>query len=214
MILKTFPVGAFQCNCTIIGDETTGEAIVVDPGDDADRILKELNRHNLKLKYLLHTHAHLDHIGATKVVKTKAGGTIGLHKDDLFLYENIAMQGEFLGIQLDPVVAPIDHYLVHNDKIEWGDKQRIEVIHTPGHTPGSLSFVAKNLVNGTDLVFAGDTLFSGSIGRTDLWGGDYNQIINSIKTRVLTLPDQVTVVCGHGPNTTIGQERKFNPFLN
>lgn len=213
MIVKTFPVGAFQCNCTIIGDEETSEAIVIDPGDEGSLILSELKKHSLTTKYIIHTHAHLDHIGATRHIKDQTGGTIGLHKDDLFLYENIAMQGELLGMRLDPVVRPVDHYLVQGDVLEWGKGEKIEVLHTPGHTPGSLSFLAKNLVKNQDLLFSGDTLFMSSIGRTDLWGGDYNQIINSIKTRLLNLPDTVQVVCGHGPMTTIGRERKGNPFL-
>jgi len=214
LFIKTFPVGAFQCNCTIIGDETTGEAIVIDPGDEAPRIISELAKKNLKAKYLLHTHAHLDHIGGTNKVKTATGAQIGLHKDDLFLYENIAMQGELLGMRLDPVVQPVDIYLNHHDCIEWGQGQRVEVLHTPGHTPGSLSFLAKNILQGSDLLFAGDTLFAGSIGRTDLWGGDSKLIIESIKSNLLTLEGNLSVICGHGPTTTIAQEAKFNPFLS
>lgn len=213
MFVKTFPVGMFQCNCTILGDEETGEALVIDPGDEAGRILAELRKNSLKAKYILHTHAHLDHIGATKQVKDETGGALGLHKDDLFLYENIAMQGQFLGMQLDPVVRPADHYLVHDDVVSWGKNNHAEVLHTPGHTPGSLSFFMKGLAEGKDVLFAGDTLFRGSIGRTDLWGGDYDLIIESIKTKLMTLPDDVLVVCGHGPHTTIGQERGKNPFL-
>ena len=213
MFVKTFPVGAFQCNCTILGDEKTGEAIIVDPGDEGEKILAELKRHSLKAKYLLHTHAHIDHIGATRSVKEKSGGKIALHKEDLFLYDNIAMQGEFLGVQVNESVLPVDHYLVHGDTVELGGDHKIEVIHTPGHTPGSLSFLVKNLQKNQDLLFSGDTLFMGSIGRTDLWGGDYDLILSSIKTRLLNLSDNVQVVCGHGPMTTIGRERKANPFL-
>lgn len=212
MIVKTFPVGAFQCNCTILGDPETGEAIVVDPGDEADKILKVLSDHQLKIKYLLHTHAHLDHIGATRKVKEKNGGKIGLHKDDLFLYENMKMQGQFLGLSVKDDPLPIDHYLVQGDVIEWGGKNRLEVLHTPGHTPGSICFHQQT--ENQNLLFAGDTLFMGSIGRTDLWGGDHEQILSSINTKLLSLPETTSVVCGHGPNTSIGREKKLNPFLS
>lgn len=212
MFVKTFPVGSFQCNCTILGDETTGEAVVIDPGDEAPRILAELEKKSLHVKYILHTHAHLDHIGATRLVQEKTGGKIGLHKEDLFLYENIAMQGQFLGLRIDPQVPPVDHYLEHADVLEWGGTQT-KVFHTPGHTPGSITFHLPQCVGGKDMLFAGDTLFMGSIGRTDLWGGDYDLILDSIKTKILTLKEDTVVICGHGPNTTIGQEKKFNPFL-
>lgn len=214
MIVKTFPVGAFQCNCTLIADETTGEAIVVDPGDEAPKILALVEKMGMKVKYLLHTHAHLDHIGATKKVSEATSAKICLHKDDLFLYENIAMQGEFLGLRLDPVVAPVTNYLEHKDVLEWGSQKRVTTIHSPGHTPGSLTFHLENAIDGKDLVLAGDTLFQRSIGRTDLWGGDYDLILDSIKTRLLTLPENAIVICGHGPNTSIGQEKKHNPFIN
>lgn len=210
MFIKTFPVGAFQCNCTILADQSTGEAVVIDPGDEPHKIIKELVP--FKVKYLLHTHAHIDHIGGTSSVKTSCGGRIGLHKDDLFLYDNIEMQGEFLGIKIDCPVKPVDHHLVDGDVIEWGENNRIEVLHTPGHTPGSLSFLNRSLKE--DLLFAGDTLFLGSIGRTDLWGGDFNQIIHSIKTRLMTLSETTPVVCGHGPMTTVGREKKLNPFIS
>ncbi|MBX7149210.1 MBL fold metallo-hydrolase [bacterium] len=213
LFVKTFPVGAFQCNCTILGDPETGDAIVVDPGDEGERIVKEINAKGFKVKYIVHTHAHLDHIGATSFVKQKSGGTIGLHKDDLFLYENMEMQGQMLGLHVDKNVKPIDHFLTQGDILDWGKNQKIEVLHTPGHTPGSLCFLAKGFNNGQDLLFAGDTLFMGSIGRTDLWGGDYGQIIDSIKTKLVTLDETITVVCGHGPNTTVGREKKVNPFI-
>lgn len=211
ILVKTFPVGSFQCNCTILADEKTGEALVIDPGDEADKILSFLQKSSLKVKYLLHTHAHLDHIGATAKTAAATSAKIGLHKDDLYLYENIAMQGKFLGLQVDPTVTPVDHYLVNGDVIEWG-KSRAEVLHTPGHTPGSLTFKVDG-IGDKNYLFAGDTLFMGSIGRTDLWGGDFGQIMGSIKEKLLTAHDDTVVVCGHGPNTTIGRERKSNPFL-
>ena len=212
MMIKTFPVGAFQCNCTILGDEKTGEAIVIDPGDEAERIIKEIKALGLTVKHIIHTHAHLDHIGGTNRVKSTLGGKIGLHKDDLFLYENIAMQGSFLGMQMDPNVKPVDHYLVHGDVLEWGENKNMEVLHTPGHTPGSLCFFLKNGLSGQNILFSGDTLFMGSIGRTDLWGGDYDLILSSIKEKLLGLNNTI-VITGHGPQTTIERERKLNPFL-
>lgn len=197
-----------------MGDFDTGEAIVIDPGDEGDRIINELSKQSFLVKYILHTHAHIDHIGATKKVKEATGGKIGLHKDDLFLYENLKMQSDMLGMRVDPEVKPVDHYLIDGDKIEWGKEVRTEVLHTPGHTPGSLSFYFSKLIKGQDVLFTGDTLFMGSIGRTDLWGGDYDQIMHSIKTKLITYNPNTIVVCGHGPNTTIGQETKMNPFLN
>lgn len=213
MFIKTFPVGAFQCNCTILGDEETGEALVIDPGDEAQKIIQALEAKSFSVKYILHTHAHLDHIGATHTLKQKTQATLGLHKDDLFLYENIAMQAQLLGMPMDPTVSPIDHWLTHGDVLEWGKSHQTQVLHTPGHTPGSLSFKIKDDQTQKDLLFTGDTLFMGSIGRTDLWGGDFNQIMHSIKKELLCLEDSCQVIPGHGPNTTIGQEKQINPFI-
>lgn len=212
MLVKTFPVGIFQCNCVILGDKNTGEAIVIDPGDEEDRIIKELKKDSLTVKYILHTHAHIDHIGSTGKLKKNTKGDILLHKDDLFLYDNIAMQGQTLGIPTDSDVSPVDHLIAHGDSVEWG-KAHLSVIHTPGHTPGSLSFLIKNMIGDKDVLLTGDTLFQESIGRTDLWGGDFKQLIHSIKTRLLKYDDDTLVIPGHGPSTTIGDERSMNPFL-
>jgi len=212
MFVKTFPVGIFQCNCVILGDEETGEALLVDPGDEAEKIMKELKERSWSVTHILHTHAHIDHIGATKALKNSTNGTLCLHKEDLFLYEQIKMQGEILGMSVDPEVKPIDNFIVHGDAIEWGKNLRAEVIHTPGHTPGSVSFLIKE-AKGENFVLSGDTLFMGSIGRTDLWGGDFKQIIHSIKTNLMTLDESLKVIPGHGPQTTIGVEQKTNPFL-
>src|SRR4051812_26025829 len=140
MIIKTFPVGAFQCNCTVMIDEKSGDAIVVDPGDEIAKISAELKKQECQVKYIIHTHAHLDHIGATKATKQSFGGEICLHKDDLFLYENIGMQSQLLGMKMDNEVLPIDHYLNHGDVLECTNF-KTKVLHTPGHTPGSLSFL-------------------------------------------------------------------------
>jgi glyoxylase-like metal-dependent hydrolase (beta-lactamase superfamily II) len=216
MFIKTFPVGTFQCNCTILADPVSGTAIIVDPGDNAEKIISEVQKTGCTVKYLIHTHAHLDHIGATKATKDKLGGAICLHKADQFLYDNMAMQGEFLGMQLDPEVRAVDHYINQGDELESG-ALKAQVIHTPGHTPGSLCFLFNGLKLSEDktvnLLFSGDTLFAGSIGRTDLWGGDYDQIIASIKERLLILPGETLVVAGHGSTTTIGREKVSNPFV-
>lgn len=206
-MIKTFPVGVFQCNCTIIADPESREALVIDPGDEAERILQELMAQKIQVRAILHTHAHIDHIGATKEIAQKTGGVICLHKDDLFLYDNMAMQAQVLGVDMDCDVLPVEKFIAHGDAVEIASGLRADVLHTPGHTPGSVCFlIGKTL-------FAGDTLFQGSIGRTDLWGGDYGQIIASIKEKLLKLPLETRVICGHGPQTTIGHEAKNNPFL-
>ena len=209
MFLKTFPVGPFQCNCSILADEKTGEAIVVDPGEEAQKILNLLKEQGFIAKYLIHTHAHLDHICATKEVHEKTKASICLHKADQFLYDNIEMQGGLLGLTGTVSVAPVTKYLEHGDEIFLSGLP-IEVLHTPGHTPGSICFSLKD----QKLLFAGDTLFYRSIGRTDLWGGDYDQILNSIKTKLLCLDQTTTVIPGHGLKTTIGAEGQKNPFLS
>lgn len=215
MFIKTFPVGSFQCNCSILADEKTGDAIIVDPGDEAERILAVLKAQGFTTRYLVHTHAHIDHIAATRAVHEAAGGEVCLNKGDQMLYDNIAMQGEFLGLKVDPIVATITRYIEHQDVIEAGSL-KLSVLHTPGHTPGSVCFYCESLVvNGQprQFMFSGDTLFSGSIGRTDLWGGDYGQIIASLKERVTKVPLETEVIPGHGPTTTIARELKSNPFL-
>lgn len=213
LFVKTFPVGAFACNCTILGDPETQEAIVIDPGDEAQKIISILESKQFKVTHLLHTHAHIDHIGATCEMKKQTGAKIGLHREDQFLYDNMEMQAQFLRLPLEIQSSPIDHYLEDKDVIEWGKSNRIEVIHTPGHTPGSISFLQINEDQNEKTLFSGDTLFMGSIGRTDLWGGNHQQILESIKTRILSLEDDISVICGHGPNTSIGQEKIHNPFF-
>lgn len=216
MLIHTFPVGVFQCNCTVVADPATGDAIVIDPGEEGERIVAWLDGKGLKARYLIHSHAHLDHIGATKFVKQKTGGEICLHKEDLFLYDNIAMQSQLLGMALDPEVLPVDHYIVHGDVLECHAGLRTLVLHTPGHTPGSVCFLFDGMkIGGKELrlLCAGDTLFAGSIGRTDLWGGDFDQIIASIRERLLTLPGETVVIPGHGPQTTIAREKMSNPFV-
>lgn len=209
MILESLSVGPFQCNCTILGCEKTREAVVIDPGEEAERIITLLQERGLKPKYLLHTHAHLDHVGGTCGVQEKVGGEACLHEADKFLFDNVAMQAALFNLP-PPRTGKIDQWLLDGDQVDFGE-HRIEVWHTPGHTPGSLSFYLPD-PSGNRL-FTGDTLFASSIGRTDLWGGNYEQILRSIRDKILPCDDDTVVYAGHGPNSTVGAERRHNPFL-
>jgi hydroxyacylglutathione hydrolase len=207
MLLETFPVGPLQCNCTLLADEQTREAIVIDPGDEIGRIHRKLTAHGLTLKQILITHAHIDHIGGALKLKRLTGAPILLNENDLELLAMMDQQAAWLGVET-PEVAPPDEPLAEG-RVVGLEHYPAQIIHTPGHTQGSvcLHFAPLNLL------FAGDTLFAGSIGRTDLPGGDYPQILDSIAARLLVLPDETQVVPGHGPATTIGAERRSNPFL-
>ncbi len=207
MILEIFPVGPLQCNCTLLADEAAGQAIVIDPGDEIARIHKRITTLGLKLKQILITHAHIDHVGGALKLKRLTGAPILINENDLPLLRMMDEQAAWLGIAT-PEVAPPDQTLSEGQQVGIA-AYPATIIHTPGHTQGSvcLHFVALKMV------IAGDTLFAGSIGRTDLPGGDYEQIIHSIESRLLTLPDETRVVPGHGPATTIGTERMSNPFL-
>ena len=207
MVLETFPVGPLACNCTILGDEESGEAIVIDPGDEVGRIHRRLTDLGLKLTQILVTHAHIDHVGGALRLKRLTGAPIFLNEKDLPLLKMIEMQAGWLGIAT-PETAPPDSPL--DDGLIVGlSRFPAEVLHTPGHTQGSVCLHFAPL----KLLVAGDTLFAGSIGRTDLPGGNFGQIVDSIKGRLLALPDETKVLAGHGPATTIGEERKTNPFL-
>jgi glyoxylase-like metal-dependent hydrolase (beta-lactamase superfamily II) len=205
LLVESFPVGALQCNCTILGCGDTKQAIVVDPGGDPERILEVIRHYDLDVRALVHTHAHLDHIAATRDIKEATGATIRLHPGDRWLYDNFRMQAMMFGWKVRDVL-PVDAALAHDETVAFG-KRAVQVIHTPGHTPGSVSFVAD------ELLIAGDTLFRRSIGRTDLWGGDSAQILRSIRERLFALPPDTRVICGHGPDTTIGDEKRGNPFV-
>ncbi|HEY2749242.1 MAG TPA: MBL fold metallo-hydrolase [Polyangia bacterium] len=209
MLLETFPVGSFQCNCSVLACADSKEAIVVDPGGEHQRILEIVRHYDLSVKWIIHTHAHLDHIYETRDVKEAAGGTIALHKDDLFLYDGFAMQAAMFGWQVRATL-PVEHWLADGESLAFG-KRNAEVIHTPGHTPGSCCFRVDS--GDGPLLLAGDTLFARSIGRTDLPGGDYATIERSIKTKIYTLDPDTSVIPGHGPRTTVGDEARHNPFV-
>jgi hydroxyacylglutathione hydrolase len=207
MILESFPVGPLRCNCTILGDEVTHEAMVVDPGDNIPEILSRLQKHGLTLRQIVVTHAHIDHVGGAALLKKLTGAPVFLNKRDLGLLGAMEMQAGWLGVAT-PEVAPPDASA--DDGLAVGLAALPgEIIHTPGHTPGSICLLFPK----QHLLLAGDTLFAGSIGRTDLPGGDGRQILRSLRDRLLVLPDTTRVVPGHGPETTIGEERQSNPFL-
>jgi hydroxyacylglutathione hydrolase len=207
MILESFPVGPLACNCTILGDEETREAIVIDPGDDVARIHKRLADAGLKLKQIIVTHAHIDHVGGALKLKRLTGAPVLLNENDLPLLNMMDTQAAWLGVR-PPEVAPPDEGLT-DGKIVGLENYPAKVLHTPGHTQGSICLHFAPV----KLLVAGDTLFAGSIGRTDLPGGNFDQIMDSLRTRLMTLPDETQVLPGHGPTTTIGEERHSNPFL-
>jgi glyoxylase-like metal-dependent hydrolase (beta-lactamase superfamily II) len=208
MILEIFPVGPLQANCILLGDEEAGEAIVIDPGDEAKRIHDRLTELGLNLKQILLTHAHIDHAGGALKLKQLTGAPIFLNEDDRSLLKTMKMQASWIGIPT-PDTAPPDEGLA-DGQIVGLERYPAQVIHTPGHTQGSVCLHFAPL----KLLVAGDTLFEGSIGRTDLPGGNFDQIIDSIHTRLLALPDETRVLTGHGPETTIGADRRSNPFLH
>ncbi|HEX9688682.1 MAG TPA: MBL fold metallo-hydrolase [Thermoanaerobaculia bacterium] len=205
--VRTIPVGPLQCNCSIVADTEAGEAVVIDPGDEADRILLALAATKCRAVALLHTHGHFDHIGGTAGVSRATGAAIRIHAADRPLYDRLPEQASFFGLSAEPPLPP-DGGFADGEKISVG-RFRLEAIHTPGHSPGSTCFL---LEGEAPVLFSGDTLFRRSIGRTDLWGGDTDTILASIRQKLFALPAQLRVVCGHGPDTTIGEERTSNPF--
>jgi hydroxyacylglutathione hydrolase len=209
VIVETFPVGALACNCTILGDAATGEAIVIDGGDDVAAIASRLDAHGLRPRYLLHTHAHIDHIGAVGALRERCGGDALLHPADLPLYDTLAAQARWMGLPGAEVV-PLDGDLGEGDRFAVGDVV-LDVLHTPGHTPGSSSFALTR--DGRTTLFTGDTLFRGAVGRWDLGGTSLDDIVASIRGKLLVFADATGVVPGHGPPTTVGTERATNPFL-
>ncbi len=213
LLFETFPVGALGCNCSIIGCPDTKEAIVVDPGGDAERIAGVLAHYDLSVRWIIHTHAHLDHIAATRDVKEEAGersdAKIALHEGDTFLYDGFEMQARMFNWKVRSVL-PVEHWLTHGESLSFG-RLSIGVLHTPGHTPGSCCFHLET--KDRSILLSGDTLFQGSIGRTDLPGGDYKTLEQSIRTRLYDLDGDTIVIPGHGPSTKIGDEARSNPFV-
>ena len=223
MLEKNFVVGAFQCNCRLIDCPNTGDAALIDPGDEAAKILKGLQGLTtpsgipIQVKYLLHTHGHLDHIGATRPVYESFSETekplIALHKGDEPLYKNLKMQGNLFGFKYDEPLS-IQHYLEDGEIFQIGNL-KMSVLHTPGHSPGSVCFHlhSDSGLKAPEVVFSGDTLFQGSVGRTDLWGGDQDLMFKSIRQRLLILDTETRVSPGHGADSSIGIEKSQNPFL-
>jgi hydroxyacylglutathione hydrolase len=233
IIHEVMPVGLLQCNCSILGDPETGEAIVVDPGDEVERILGILRRHNLKVRSIVSTHTHIDHVGGLARLQRATGAPVLIHESDLELYRHLDMQAQWLGVPT-PELARIQDFLKEGDALRWGGLEA-RVLHTPGHTPGSICLLVdqaadaggrgaaqstvgshsadRAAVSAVPRLISGDTLFQGGIGRTDLWGGSFPEIIRSIREKLIVLPEDMAVYPGHGDTTTIGAEREDNPFL-
>ena len=206
-LVETFPVGPLQCNCSIVVDEATREAVVIDPGDEPERILAALAAAKVRPVALLHTHAHLDHITGTRRVSEITKAPIRLHASDRPLYEALPEQAALFGFRVE-APRPLDTPLSDSEVIRFG-RSALRAIHTPGHTPGSTCFA---LEGDEPLLFSGDTLFRRSIGRTDLRGGDTEAILTSIREKLFVLRGDIPVICGHGPGTTIDEEKRLNPF--
>jgi len=205
MIIQVFPVGLLGVNCVILGDETSKEAVVIDPGGDGPEILVRLSKAELRVTAIVHTHGHIDHVGATGELKRVTGAPVYLHQADRPLFEKAAEQAMMFGLPI-PQSCSIDHDLPEGARVEFG-ALTLSAIHTPGHSPGSVSLLIDNLC------FCGDTLFAGGIGRTDIWGGSFETLERSIRERLYTLDRATEVIPGHGPPTTIDAERLHNPFV-
>jgi glyoxylase-like metal-dependent hydrolase (beta-lactamase superfamily II) len=219
MFIETLIVGDLAVNCYIIADEDK-EAAVIDPGDNSGDILQIIKENNLHLRYIINTHTHFDHIGAIAEIKKATGAEFLIHEGEMHILRTLPSQRLIFGVEIDPPPAP-DRFLKDNDEIKLGNLL-LKILYTPGHSPGGIcihvcpvSADRQGQAGHADgMVFTGDTLFAGSIGRTDLPGGDYNTLINSIKEKLLPLRDETVVLPGHGPRSTIKDERKYNPFLS
>jgi glyoxylase-like metal-dependent hydrolase (beta-lactamase superfamily II) len=210
MIVEHLRLGMLGCNCTIIADEETREAIVIDGGDGADEVLERLRALDLRVKYLVHTHAHIDHIREVGRLRDVTRSSALLHHGDLPLFQALGEQARMFGLGEPPPIIDLDAYLVDGESLQIG-KLNLNVLHTPGHTPGSCCFeIARD---GKNLILSGDTLFRGGIGRWDIGGTSMEDIVSSIHRKLMDFGDETVVVPGHGPFTTIGNERTTNPYL-
>ena len=205
MILRKMELGSFGTNCYIVGDEATREGMIIDPGDDGSEIMKQVKSLGLTVKLIVLTHSHIDHIGALEAVKKATGAEIAIHESEAQSLLKQPWRMDFM--PPTPPSPPANRLLKEGDTVSVG-KLKFKVLHTPGHTIGGICLL------GDGVVFVGDTLFNFSVGRADFPGSDYHQELNSIRTKLMTLPDNTKVYPGHGPATTIGTERRGNPFLN
>jgi hydroxyacylglutathione hydrolase len=211
MLLEAREMPPFYKNGYVLACERTREAVIVDPGDEVDELLQIVSDRELRVLHILLTHAHVDHVAGVEAAKAVTGAPIFLHRDDLPLYRNVMQQASFFGLDVE-TPPPIDRFYDLSAPIAFGGYEAT-VLHTPGHTPGGVCLLVGPAGRTGGKVFVGDTLFAGSIGRTDLEGGDYDTLISSIRNVLLALQDAVEVHPGHGPSTTIGRERRTNPFL-
>jgi len=209
MNVQVLTLGPIQANCYILACGET--ALVIDPGEEPDRIAAELERLGCRPEAYLLTHGHIDHVGATGRLKQRLGGEVLLHHDDLALYNAVPAQGEAFGLDIPEMVA-VDRFVQDGETLTWGTASG-RILHTPGHSPGGVCLQVAGIED-ADWIFTGDLLFAGSIGRTDLWGGSYEALVHSIREKLMGLPDNTIIASGHGPLTTIGRERRANPFVH
>jgi glyoxylase-like metal-dependent hydrolase (beta-lactamase superfamily II) len=209
MLLESFAVGPLACICSIVADTSSRAAVVIDPGGDLSEIRARLERHNLTVKAILLTHAHIDHVGAAAELQRLTGAPVRIHPDDHFLLRMLTVQAAMVGLPQSPQPDATPDLV--DGAVETLGALELAVMHTPGHSPGSISLLLRG--GAAPVLFSGDTLFQGGIGRSDLWGGDHHTLLRSIRTRLYTLDPSVRVIAGHGDETTIGEEMKENPFV-
>ncbi len=212
MILEIHAVPPFFKNGFVVGCEETHEGIVIDPGDEVDRLAGAVRQHSLAIRYILLTHAHLDHVTGVARAKRAVNAPVGLHRSDQFLYDGVVQQGLMFGLRVEPQPAVDFYYDDVETPLRFG-RYAVEIHHTPGHCPGGVCLAIGREDEKARTLFVGDTLFAGSIGRTDLPGGDLDTLLASIRNVLFSFPDETVVYSGHGEPTTVGRERRTNPFL-